>query len=224
MNIATSDLRFNRRHAPSSTYHTNGDEFALWLSAFSDATRLVNTGVLERDTLERMWTPAHKASDIRETTLGWSRTTTDEGVLLGHVGSDDGFRSEMAVFETRDAGYGFMTNMEAAPTADISQALRRAAADLPLPQVPGPSMAMKAYLLYSKQGTEAVINLFGDIKAKDDGAMMFAIYLFSKDLFLNNNFSDAGKMAAGMIAHYPDHPVLRAFLVDTRQATEKRGL
>ncbi len=214
---------YNRRHAPSSTYHTNGDEFVLWLNAFANPDRLVKTGVLKLDTLERMWTPQFVVSETKENTLGWSRNSTDEGVLLRHGGSDDGFRSEMAVFEDIDAGYGLMTNMESAPMAEIRLALRRATVKQPLPPVPGPSLAMKAHQLYSEKGTQAVIDLFAEHKAKDDGEMMYAIYQFSKDLFLSNNISDAEKMAEGMITYYAEHPALQTFLDEVKREAGKKG-
>ena len=215
---------YNRRHAPSSTYHTNGDEFALWLNAFASPDRLAKTGILKPDTIQRMWLPQWKESETKEATLGWSRNSTAEGVLLRHGGSDDGFRSEMAIFEDVDAGYGLMTNMESAPVDAIRLALRRASVNQPLPPVPGPSLAMKAHQLYSEKGTQAVIDLFAEHKAREDGEMMYAIYQFSADLLLNGNISDAEKMAEGMIAYYPDHPRLKAFLADVKLQVENEGL
>jgi hypothetical protein len=47
--------------------------------------------------------------------LGWMKTINNKRVLYYHGGDNIGFHTHMAVYEDRDAGYGFMLNKELAP-------------------------------------------------------------------------------------------------------------
>ncbi|MGJ8681387.1 serine hydrolase domain-containing protein [Paraglaciecola sp.] len=106
---------YNRSHAPSSTYHTNGDELAMWLKAFSNEKRLVETGILKAETIKKMWSVPYGERQDWGMALGWFKKTNDERTTYYHDGSDDGFKAYMAVYGDRDAGYGLMANKELVP-------------------------------------------------------------------------------------------------------------
>jgi len=129
---------YNRRHAPSSAYHTNGDDMAKWLAAFSSEKRLLKTGLLKAGSIKNMWSVHYSDNDEDKMLLGWFKSINKERVLYGHGGSDKGFISAMNVYADRDAGYGLMINTKykKMPMAAIEEALQRAIENKVLPKVP----------------------------------------------------------------------------------------
>jgi len=215
--IALDYYPYNRRHAPSSTFHTNGDELAKWLIAFSFPKRLSTTGILQPETVNAMWQIQFRMSDKRHMTRGWSRAVTDDsGTLLRHGGSDEGFRTEMAVFEDKDAGYGLMSNKEQLPLAEIQKALRYHALDKPLPAIPGLSAGQKTVSLFKKEGALAVVINFGKAISSGTKTEADAIYFFSQDLLRNGDRVNAEIMADGMVKHLPNHHLIQAFKANVK--------
>jgi len=129
---------YNRRHAPSSAYHTNGDDMAKWLMAFSSEKRLLKTGLLEARSIKNMWSVHYSDNDEDKMLLGWFKSINKERILYGHGGSDKGFISAMNVYADRDAGYGLMINTKykKMPIAAIEEALQRVIENKALPKVP----------------------------------------------------------------------------------------
>jgi len=129
---------YNRRHAPSSAYHTNGNDMATWLIAFSSEERLLKTGLLKEDSIKNMWSVHYSDNDEDKMLLGWFKSINKERILYGHGGSDKGFISAMNVYADRDAGYGLMINTKykKMPIAAIEEALQRVIENKALPKVP----------------------------------------------------------------------------------------
>lgn len=212
---ATAHYPYNRRHAPSSTFHATGPDLARWLAAFSSPERLAASGLLDAESIAQMWTVEFEMSESAQMTLGWFRQSGEPGIVLRHGGGDDGFRSEMAVFEDRDAGYGLMTNAEGAPVAEISQALRLAAADLPLPEVPsgGPGLA------YKQGGVPALIAQFAAHAQAGAAEGMFAVYALGQELLAEQKVDESLALAEGMVGVYGDHHRLQLYLAQARVAS-----
>jgi len=129
---------YNRRHAPSSAYHTNGNDMAKWLTAFSSEERLRKTGLLKAESIKNMWSVHYSDNDEDEMLLGWFKMNGKERTLYGHSGSDKGFVSTMSVYADRDAGYGLMINTKykKMPLTEIEQALQLAIESKPSPVIP----------------------------------------------------------------------------------------
>jgi len=129
---------YNRRHAPSSAYHTNGNDMATWLIAFSSEERLLKTGLLKEDSIKNMWSVHYSDNEEDKMLLGWFKSIDKERVLYGHGGSDKGFISAMNVYADRDAGYGLMINTKykKMPIKAIEKALQHAVENKSLPIIP----------------------------------------------------------------------------------------
>lgn len=145
-------------------------------------------------------------------TLGWFWENSSTGPLLRHGGGDDGFRSEMAVYEKKDVAFGFMMNRSDGPVAEIREALRKAAVAAPLPETPR-TVALIALALYEVGGTAPVISLFGE-KQASSRQDAYSIYTFSVDLLRRGKLDDALDLAKGMVSH-SDHPLLQHHLAET---------
>jgi CubicO group peptidase (beta-lactamase class C family) len=215
---------YNRRHAPSSTFHTNGEELARWLIAFSSRERLAETGLLKPDTIERMWTVQFTMADDFKMTRGWFKASGDGFSVYRHGGGDDGFLSEMAVFADRDAGYGLMLNKDQAPLVAIRAALRNAAMDIPLPELPGPSRGQKIAALFEEKGAQAVVDHFGEVLANDGGeAELYAVYFFANDRLMAGDLVNAEALADGMLGHFDGLPILHVFQGEAKLALGKKA-
>jgi len=129
---------YNRRHAPSSAYHTNGNDMATWLTAFSSEERLLKTGLLKADSIKNMWSVHYSDNEEVKMLLGWFKSIDKERVLYGHSGSDKGFISAMNVYADRDAGYGLMINTKynKMPIKAIEKALQHTVENKSLPIIP----------------------------------------------------------------------------------------
>ena len=211
----TEHYPYNRRHAPSSTFHANGPDMARWLSAFSSPERLAASGLLNAESIAQMWTVEFEMSETAQMTLGWFRQGADALKVLRHGGGDDGFRSEMTVFEGRDSGYALMTNSEGTPVAEIRRALQQAAADLPLPDVPrgGPGF------VYAQGGVPALVAQFAAHAQAKEAEGMFAIYALGRELLAENKHDESLALAEGMVGVYGDHHRLQHYLAQSRLAT-----
>ncbi len=211
---------YNRRHAPSSTLHLNGDEFATWLNVVANRDRFAASGILNAASIKEMWTVQFEDSETAKMTHSWFWRMTDEGALLRHGGGDDGFRSEMAVFEARDAGYGLMSNGENAPMSAIRTALRTFAAGKPLPPLPV-NKAQNLATLLETEGPDALIAEFASRVAAEDGATAFLIYGIAREAFESGDRKTAETLAEGMAKTYPDHPRINTFLGEVKFAMKK---
>ena len=204
---------YNRRHAPSSTYHTNGDEMAIWLNAFSNEQRLVETGVLKAKTIKTMWSTHHKFGRDTWMTLGWLKTTNDKRTTFSHDGADDGFLSEMAVYSDRDAGYGLMMNKWPGPLEQIKIALQRAVESEPLPNIPNVTETQKVAKLFNDTGNSAVVRYFGKALKKGWSENdLEPIYQLLYDLYLSGSFEQQESLAQAIIDSYDDQYLVYVYL------------
>ena len=212
--IGLDHYPYNRRHAPSSTFHTNGTELGLMLSAFSNPDRLAASGVLKAETLKEMWSSQMEMSEANSALLGWVRSATDTGPIIRHSGLDDGYRAEIAILADRDGGYGLMSNMETAPVGIIRDALRHAATDTPLPPVLRGGKIWDAAHAYEAGGVPSVAAMFREKHAAGDGGALYAIYFFARELVQTGKLADGRALADAMASDYPDHPLMHALLAE----------
>lgn len=203
---------YNRRHAPSSTFHTNGNEFTYMLKAFASPAAFVASGLLKPESIEKLWSVQYEMADDWKMTLGWFWHMTDEGGVLRHGGGDDGFRSEMAVMESENAAYGMMMNRSEGPLADIRLALRRAATGKPLPPIPTDSVVLKAAHAHKVLGIESVVTMFKEMMDSSRRREAYSVYTYSVDLMLKGNLETALELAQGFRTVSPDHPLILSHL------------
>jgi len=213
---------YNRRHAPSSTYHTNGDEFALWLNTFSNNTRLVESGILKAKTIKKMWATPYGERQGWGMALGWFKTANNKRVVYNHSGSDDGFNAYMAVYGDRDAGYGFMANKEHGPFEEIRFALEQAAENQTLPPIPSLTENQKVAALYNEKGNSEIVNYFGKILSESSNEDdLEPVYYLLYDLYLSKSFRQLESLSSDLIVDYGDQYSLYGYLGNAKYELNK---
>jgi CubicO group peptidase (beta-lactamase class C family) len=141
---------YTRRHAPSSTLHSNLAELCRWMDAHlgsADATTEGSAGQprLDAGLLDLMWRPVVSVGEPPwedAMGLGWAVGSYRGHRTLSHSGADPGFGSRLVLVPDRRTGVVVLANSNTAPTWTIAAA----ALDLALiepasPQEPGGGVA-----------------------------------------------------------------------------------
>ncbi len=110
---------YTRRHAPSSTLHSNLVEMSRWIHAVSDAT------VLDSEWAEQMAAPVRPLDDPpweEAVTLAWALGTWRGHRAVSHSGMDPGFRSLLTILPDDRAGVVVLGNSNTIPAYAITEA------------------------------------------------------------------------------------------------------
>jgi CubicO group peptidase (beta-lactamase class C family) len=114
---------YTRRHAPSSTLHSNVLELCRWMVAHLDPMERQETegqwARLDAELRDMMWQPvAHIGSPPWEeaAALGWAVGSYRGHRTLGHSGADPGFGSRLVLVPDRRTGVVVLANSNTAPT------------------------------------------------------------------------------------------------------------
>jgi CubicO group peptidase (beta-lactamase class C family) len=137
---------YTRRHAPSSTLHSNLVEMCRWMVAhFEPATTAARADErwarLDRRLLDLMWQPVVPVGHPpweEAAALGWSVGSYRGHRTLSHSGADPGFGSKVVLVPERRTGVVMLANSNTVPTGPIgAAALDIALADGAPSVVPG---------------------------------------------------------------------------------------
>jgi CubicO group peptidase (beta-lactamase class C family) len=122
---------YSRRHAPSSTLHSNLTEMCRWMQAHlqpaegspggSDGT----SARLDSGLLDLMWrpvVPVGKPPWEKDAALGWSVGSYGGYRTLSHSGADPGFGSRLVLVPERRTGVVVLANSNTVPTSAIAAA------------------------------------------------------------------------------------------------------
>ena len=129
---------YTRRHAPSSTLHSNGVELGRWLEAHLEpgGERGLDPGLLDL-----LWRPVAPVGDPpweESMALGWNVGHYRGNRTLSHSGADPGFGSRLVLVPDRRTGVVVLANSNTVPTTTIAAAaLDLALADASVPEGPG---------------------------------------------------------------------------------------
>lgn len=116
---------YTRRHAPSSTLHSNLVELCRWMEAH------LEPGHLDPALLDLVWSPAVPVGDPpweEAEGLGWAVGSHHGHRVLSHSGMDPGFGARLALVPGRRTGAVVLANSNTVPVSGIA----RAALDLVL--------------------------------------------------------------------------------------------
>ncbi len=107
---------YNREHGPSSTLTTNLYDIEKWAKA------ALNKTLVDDDLYKKIWAGhAIVPNNGEEMGLGWFIRNQDDKKLVGHEGTDDGFRASFWVCLQEDAYVIVMSNISKAPVKKISK-------------------------------------------------------------------------------------------------------
>jgi CubicO group peptidase (beta-lactamase class C family) len=123
---------YTRRHAPSSTLHSNVVEMCGWMAAHLEPAELTAAGASARESArldpglrDLMWRPMMPVGDPpweEQAALGWFVGSYRGHRTLSHSGSDPGFGSRLVLVPGRRAGVVVLANSNTVPTSAIASA------------------------------------------------------------------------------------------------------
>jgi len=109
---------YNRAHAPSSTLTTNARDIGRW----ADAN--LRQRILGPQTYETMWRPYATIPNNKEKMgLSWFMRRQHGYTLMGHEGTDDGFRASFWICPELDCYTAVMTDISKGPVKRINKKL-----------------------------------------------------------------------------------------------------
>ena len=122
---------YTRRHAPSSTLHSNLVEMCRWLVAHLEPARVAAAGSgeqwarLDPELVDQMRQPVVEVGEPpwdESAALGWAVGTYRGHRTFGHSGSDPGFGSRLVVVPSRRTGVIVLANSNTVPASLITKA------------------------------------------------------------------------------------------------------
>ncbi|TDO47778.1 CubicO group peptidase (beta-lactamase class C family) [Kribbella sp. VKM Ac-2527] len=138
---------YTRRHAPSSTLHSNLVEMCRWMVAHFEPAEVAAGGSdgqwarLDAGLLDLMWQPVVPVGHPPwqdAATLGWAMGSYRGHRTLSHSGADPGFGSRVVLVPERRTGVVILANSNTVPASPIAAAaLDIALADVPLSVISG---------------------------------------------------------------------------------------
>ena len=118
---------YTRRHAPSSTLHSNLVELCRWMVAHFEPTA-DSTGDwprLDPGLRDRMWQPAVSVGEPpweEAMALGWAVGSYQGHRTLSHSGADPGFGSKLVLVPERRTGVVVLANSNTVPASAVAKA------------------------------------------------------------------------------------------------------
>ena len=122
---------YTRRHAPSSTLHSNVVEMCRWMVAHLEPADVAPEGSdgqwvrLDAGLLELMWRPVMPVGRPpweEAMALGWAVGSYGGHRALSHSGADPGFTSKLVLVPEQRTGVVVLANSNTAPTSGIAAA------------------------------------------------------------------------------------------------------
>ncbi|GAA2145470.1 hypothetical protein GCM10009844_20200 [Nocardioides koreensis] len=113
---------YTRRHAPSSTLHSNLVEMCRWMEAHLESAEGAR---LDPGLLDLVWRPAVPVGDPpweEAAALGWFVGSYRGHRTLSHSGADPGFGSRLVLVPERRTGVVVLANSNTVPTSAIAVA------------------------------------------------------------------------------------------------------
>jgi CubicO group peptidase (beta-lactamase class C family) len=141
---------YTRRHAPSSTLHSDLTELCRWLAAHLGGPGPRIDGALLELLSEPVVAVGVPPWDEHQA-LGWAVGTHDGHRTLSHSGADPGFGSRLALVPDRRTGVAVLANSNTVPVSTIA----RAALDVALDAEPSDGVTALRDLLPSGVATVA---------------------------------------------------------------------
>jgi CubicO group peptidase (beta-lactamase class C family) len=120
---------YTRRHAPSSTLHSNLVEMCRWMIAHFEPVAAADSdggwARLGAGLLDLMWHPVIPVGEPpweEAAALGWAVGSYRSHRALSHSGADPGFGSRLVLVPERQTGVVVLANSNTVPTSDIAAA------------------------------------------------------------------------------------------------------
>ncbi|MEL7118319.1 MAG: serine hydrolase [Bacteroidota bacterium] len=103
---------YNRRHAPSSTLHSNVEDMLLWAQVYLNKGEVNGKKIFSSSSYTNLTTVTENAYNTTDICLGWftqKSSVTGESIFY-HSGGDDGYRTFFCFIPARKAAVFVMGN------------------------------------------------------------------------------------------------------------------
>ena len=131
LSVPDSAYPYTRRHAPSSTLHSNLAEMCRWMVAHFESTEVAAGGNdgqwvrLDAALLDLMWqpvVPVGRSPWEEAAALGWGVGSYRGHRTLSHSGADPGFGSKLVLVPGQRTGVVVLANSNTVPTGFVAAA------------------------------------------------------------------------------------------------------
>lgn len=131
LSVPDGSYPYTRRHAPSSTLHSNLVEMCRWMVAHFEPAEVAPGGSegqwarLDPGLLDLMWQPVVPVGDPpweESAALGWGVGSYRGHRTLSHSGADPGFGSRLVLVPDQRTGVVVLANSNTLPTSTVAAA------------------------------------------------------------------------------------------------------
>lgn len=121
--VVSKVFPYNRIHAPSSTLTTNVEDIHIWASVNLNRGEYNGVRILKDQTYDKMWKPMVSINEKEQMCLSWFTRQHRGFRVMGHEGSDIGFRSSFAIIPEEKMFVSLHVNIQTAPTRRIQKGI-----------------------------------------------------------------------------------------------------
>ena len=169
--FASQVYPYNRMHTPSSDLHSNVKDMSRWAIANLNGGTLDGQRILEKATLEKMWTPAHELAapgpDVRRQAIGlsWFLGKHRGHDIVSHGGGDTGYITDLVMIPEGRKAVVWMANVDYIGQPPVT----RAALDTVLGLTPETIVSKRSagrvlMATYKDGGLDAALEQYEDFK------------------------------------------------------------
>lgn len=203
---------YNRAHAPSSTLHSNVLEMANWAIANLNKGRLGDKQILNPTSYELLWRPYASISEDESAFAGLSWFISDyKGFkLIDHSGEDVGFETNLALLPEKGLAVIVLANTIPAPVRRVTEVVLDSMLGFE-PEVPKPLIIMTLARLRQKNGPEAALKAYHQLKESQADGYDFGPAQFDNTGYLLvelKRFKEAIEILNLGIAIHPENDTL----------------
>ncbi|MCG8309095.1 MAG: beta-lactamase family protein [Cytophagales bacterium] len=122
LQIAVSEVYpYNRRHAPSSTLHSNVEDMMKWAKVNLNKGKINGHVIYNEESYQILTKSTYKAGRADSVCLGWFVRTLGDYRVINHSGGDTGYSSFFAFIPEMDAALVMMVNNDFFWSGDASR-------------------------------------------------------------------------------------------------------
>ena len=112
---------YNRKHAPSSTLHSNIEDMLLWAQINLNQGKFQGKRIYNKKSYEILTTSQRKAWGNNEICLSWFSGKIGKYQIFKHSGGDEGYRTFFAFVPERNTALVLMANHDFFPSSLASE-------------------------------------------------------------------------------------------------------
>lgn len=179
--LAVNVYPYNRRHAPSSTLHSNAYEMCNWALINLNKGTYKNSKILNANSYDLLWNPWVKITegDLAKYDIGlsWFIGEYANNKTIGHGGSDEGFQTNFILLPEKSIGIIVMANTLPAPIDEITHI----AIDIILGNEIDSIKPLASPLIWkqlNEKGMDAAVTYWNDLKLKHSDKYDFGLQQF----------------------------------------------